>query len=114
MRSLPDDGVSFALRSEWTGAGTNVLCRNIPPNGTNFSQLCDKPLDAEMDRAARIYDPARAGKLFVDGRRALFEDVPEIVIVLRNEYNAVRDDVAGAHWSPFAFFFDPLTIDVVK
>jgi peptide/nickel transport system substrate-binding protein len=93
---------------------TGFFCREIPPNGTNFSRLCDKLLDGEMDRALATYDPVTAGKLFVDGQRRIFADAPEIVLTLRNEYYPIRDGVIGAHMSPFAFFFDPLTIDVVK
>jgi peptide/nickel transport system substrate-binding protein len=89
-------------------------CRDIPPNGTNVSQLCDPPLDKLVDRALKTYDPSAAGIMFVKAQHDIFVDTPEIVLTLRNEYYPYRDNVTGAHFSPFAFFYDPLTIDVTK
>jgi ABC-type transport system substrate-binding protein len=87
-------------------------CTEIPPNGTNFSRLCVPALDALTDKANAIYDPAVAGPLYRDIQVRQFELEPWIVLVLRNELWLYRANVTGVKLYPFAYFYDPMTIDV--
>ena len=95
-------------------AAVAPLCSRIPPKGTNFSRLCVPAYDALVAKAGATYDPAVAGPLYREAQVRVADLTPAIVLALRNELYLVRDNVAGATIYPFAFFYDPLTLDVVK
>jgi ABC-type transport system substrate-binding protein len=89
-------------------------CATISPNGGNLWRLCDTTLDAMLAKAKQTYDPKLSIPLYVDIQRKVFGDAPYMIIALRNEYNIYRDGVVSADIPPFAFFADPMKIDVTK
>ena len=108
------DVALFSSGEQSAADAAGPRCKDVPPHGTNFSRLCSPPLDALIDRANAIYDPAVAGPLYRRVQMRAFDLTPAIVLTLRNELYLARDTVTGARIFPFAFFFDPLTLDVVK
>lgn len=87
-------------------------CKEIPPHGTNFPRLCDPAFDASIERANSIYDSAVAGPLYRAIQVRQFELAPYIILALRNELWLSRTNVSGVKKYPFAYFYDPLTLDV--
>lgn len=102
----------FSTGEQTAADGAGPECKDIPPHGTNFGRLCDRAFDALIDRANTIYDPAVAGPLYREIQQRQFDLTAYIVLALRNELWLNRANVSGAKLYPFAFFYDPLTLDV--
>jgi peptide/nickel transport system substrate-binding protein len=106
------DVALFSTGEQSAADGAGPECKDIPPHGTNFGRLCDRAFDTLIDRANSIYDPAVAGPLYREIQVRQFELAPYIVLALRNELWLTRTNVSGVKLYPFAFFYDPLTLDV--
>jgi peptide/nickel transport system substrate-binding protein len=106
------DVALFSTGEQSAADAAGPECKEIPPHGTNFGRLCDPAFDALIDRANAIYDPAVAGPLYRRIQERQFELVPYIVLALRNELWLNRANVSGVKKYPFAYFYDPLTLDV--
>jgi hypothetical protein len=75
--------------------------------------LCVPALEAFVAKAGVRYDPALSGAMYREARVRIADLTPSLELTLRNELYLARDNVVGAAIYPFAFFYDPLTLDVV-
>lgn len=99
---------------ESSDLGDSVLCRDRPPNGSNFFNLCDRKLDAITDRADASYDPAVFGPLYERVQQIVAADEPFIVLALGDSYSVYSGAVTGLDIEPFAYFPDFRTLDVIR
>lgn len=108
------DVALFSYGEQSAAEAAGPKCKDIPPNGANFGRFCVASFQALIDTADATYDPVEAGALYREVQVRQSELVPLIVLVMRNELWLDRKNVTGATLYPFAYFYDPMTIDVVR
>jgi peptide/nickel transport system substrate-binding protein len=89
-------------------------CKNRPPQGRNFSRVCDRTLETLFAKFDATYDVATANATARAIQRRLEEVLPVIVATKRNEYYLYNDNVTGLRVPPFAPFGAMLGVDVKK
>jgi peptide/nickel transport system substrate-binding protein len=75
-------------------------CTQRPPVGFDISRICDPRIDALVDAAGRLYDPAAVQR---DNRRLeslLEEDIPEIVLYQPRRVSVLTTRLEGYSPSP--------------
>ncbi len=87
-------------------------CYRFPPDGQNVMHWCDPAADAAMNAAKTSYDEAfRKTKLdFV--QRAVYDQVPTVVIDSRQLLAKYNDDLRNWHPNSVAPFDDMLNVDI--
>ncbi len=87
-------------------------CYRFPPNGQNDPHWCNKQATADMDRAKESYDPAVRAPLIAAVQRAVYSDVPTIILDVRKQLAAYNDDLKGWHPNSVSPFDDMLNVDI--
>jgi len=75
-------------------------CGQTPPNGYNFSYLCDPRIDTEEAVALSSYDERVRSAAYRRIQELLDEDVPVDFLFWTRNHDAVRDGVEGYHPAP--------------
>jgi ABC-type transport system substrate-binding protein len=65
-----------------------------------------------MDRAKESYDPAVRAPLIAAVQRAVYSDVPTIILDVRKQLAAYNDDLKGWHPNSVSPFDDMLNVDI--
>jgi peptide/nickel transport system substrate-binding protein len=103
----------------WGAVRTNDLevgfsCKTEPPNGQNYSKVCDPELESLFRRYDVTYGVAAQNALSRAIQRRLEALLPFIVVAKRNEYYLGVDKMTGLKIPPFAPFGSMLGVDVAK
>lgn len=92
------DAVVFAWGSSTNEDDSNLYaCYRFPPNGQNDPRWCDPAATAAMDRVKVSYDRAVQAKAIDAVQRAVYAQVPTIVLDARKFLFAYNDDLK---WQP--------------
>jgi peptide/nickel transport system substrate-binding protein len=89
-------------------------CKNLPPNGNNYSRTCDPALDALFAKYDATYDPAVTKAIARAIQERLQLILPTIIVTKRNEYYITDAKVTGLKIPPFGPFGAMLDTDVTK
>jgi peptide/nickel transport system substrate-binding protein len=107
------DLVLFAWGSDPNEDMSNLYaCYRFTPNGQNVMHWCDKKATAEMDDAKHSYDFASRKKAIDDVQRAVYAQVPTIVIDARKELFVYNSDLKDWHPNPVAPFDSIMPVDI--
>jgi peptide/nickel transport system substrate-binding protein len=103
----------------WDAVRTNQLepgfsCKTVPPNGENYSKICDPRLESLFRKYNATYDVAAQNSISRAIQSRLEVLLPFIVVAKRNEYYLGVDKMTGLKPSPFAPFGSMLGVDVAK
>ncbi len=113
MASRGEFGANFYGQSLVSEAlGTSYTCKAAPPNGFNYGRYCNPRVDALLAKAGRTYDDAAATRLYLEARRLIAADAPDIVMIHRLLTHAIRAGVTGFHPNGFTTFDDAMNLDV--
>jgi peptide/nickel transport system substrate-binding protein len=106
------DAVMFGWGTDSSEDLSNFYaCYRFPPDGQNDLRWCDRAATAQVDRAKESYDPA-VRKGAIDAlQRALYDQVPTIILDNRVQTSAYSDDLKNWHTtnSPFD---DMMNVDI--
>jgi len=87
-------------------------CYRFPPDGQDDMRWCDPSATAAMDRAKESYDFA-VRKAAIDAvQRAVYDQVPTIVVDERKQLAAYNADLRNWHPNSVAPFDDMLNVDI--
>ena len=89
-------------------------CKNLPPNGTNYSRTCDPALEALFTKYDATYDPAAMKTIARAIQQRLNVLLPVIIVTKRNEYYIIDAKVTGLKIPPFSPFSGSRDADVMK
>jgi peptide/nickel transport system substrate-binding protein len=89
-------------------------CKGRPPHGFNYSRYCNPKVDAALARANATYDDALRQRLYLQARRMLAADVPDIPTIHREDIFALRPAVRGFHPNGLTMFDDVSNLDVQR
>jgi peptide/nickel transport system substrate-binding protein len=107
------DAVVFGWGSDPNEDMSNLYaCYRFPPNGQNDPHWCNRAATANMDRAKESYDPAVRTPLIAAVQRAVYEDVPTVVLDVRKQLSAYNEDLKGWHPNSVSPFDDMLDVDI--
>ena len=81
---------SEGLRSEYS-------CGAVPPHGFNYEHSCNKAVDRLRAAADASNDPILRARLYLQARRSVAADSPNVPMVHRNDNYFIRDNVRGFH-----------------
>src|SRR5207245_1805684 len=96
--------------SGWIGGvdpddATLWTCDQIPPNGYNFSQFCDKRVDALEAIAVSSSDPQVRKRAYWRVQSLLNEEVPVDFLFWTHQHDAVRDELQNYRPAPTVTMF---------
>ncbi|MGH7716497.1 MAG: ABC transporter substrate-binding protein, partial [Vulcanimicrobiaceae bacterium] len=92
---------------------TNLYgCADIPPNGQNVTRWCDKQFDADMSHFRRSYDPEVRQPYLDDAVGRVIDQVPTVVIEIRDDIYAFSNGLTGFHPNAVSPFDDFMNVDV--
>jgi peptide/nickel transport system substrate-binding protein len=107
------DAVVFGWGADPNEDMSNLYaCYRFPPNGQNDPHWCNRTATAEMDRAKESYDPAVRTPLIAAVQRALYDDVPTVILDVRKQLSAYNEDLKGWHPNSVSPFDDMLNVDI--
>ena len=107
------DVVFFAWGSDPNEDISNLYaCYRFPPDGQNDPRWCDKSATAAMDRAKTTYDQAKRVPDLTFVQKAVYDQVPTIVIDARKDLYAYNDDLKNWRPNPISPFDDMLNVDI--
>jgi peptide/nickel transport system substrate-binding protein len=87
-------------------------CYRFPPDGQNDPHWCNKYATAQMDRAKQSYDPAVRAPMIAAVQRAVYGDVPTVILDVRKQLAAYNEDLKGWHPNSVSPFDDMLDVDI--
>jgi peptide/nickel transport system substrate-binding protein len=87
-------------------------CYRFPPNGQNDPHWCNEQATANMDRAKESYDPAVRAPLIAAVQRAVYSDVPTVILDVRKQLAAYNEDLKGWHPNSVSPFDNMLNVDI--
>ncbi len=107
------DVVVFAWGSDTNEDQSNLYaCYRFPPDGQNDMHWCDRPATAAMDAAKTSYDqPFRKKQLDII-QRAVYDQVPTIVLDARRELFGFNSDLKNWRPNPVSPFDDMMNVDI--
>ncbi len=107
------DVVYFAWGTDTNEDLSNLYaCYRFPPDGQNDPRWCDPAATAAMDRAKTTYDQAKRAPDLAFVQRAVYAQVPTIVVDARKELYAYNDDLKNWHPNPISPFDNMLNVDI--
>ncbi len=107
------DAILFAWGSAPNEDMSNLYaCYRFPPDGQNVMRWCDKKATAAMDRVKVNYDFGIRKAANDEVQRAVYADVPTVVIDARKELFAYSTDITGWHPNPVAPFDSIMPVDI--
>jgi peptide/nickel transport system substrate-binding protein len=120
--TIADGGILYSgkfdvARFGW-GADPNedmsnlYACYRFPPDGQNVPRWCDRAATAAMDRAKQNYNPDERAKDLDLVQRAVYDQVPTIVLDARQQLAAYNSDLKNYHPNPVAAFDNMMNVDI--
>jgi peptide/nickel transport system substrate-binding protein len=79
---------------------TTNSCDQMPPKGQNVTRLCDRRLEAILDRESAAYDEAPRTAAITEGMERISELVPYYVLYVQENIHAYTSALTG--WKPNA------------
>jgi len=87
-------------------------CYRFPPDGQNDPRWCDRSVTAALDRAKTTYDERKRAPDITYVQKAVYAQVPTIVLDARRELFGYNADLKDWHPNPVAPFDDMLKVDI--
>jgi peptide/nickel transport system substrate-binding protein len=87
-------------------------CYRFPPNGQNDPRWCDQAATAAMDRAKQSYDQTARAKDIDLVQKAVYDQVPTIVIDARQQLSVYNEDLKNWHPNSVSAFDDMMNVDI--
>lgn len=107
------DMVLFAWGLTPDGALANLYsCKQFPPNGQNVLHYCDAKTEALLDAETAAYDERKRKPILVETQRRIIEDIPQIVMWIREDIYAYNSDLHGWHPNGVSPFDDLMNADI--
>jgi peptide/nickel transport system substrate-binding protein len=107
------DVVAFGWQLSPTGAiNSQNACELIPPHGQNVTRLCDPRLQRLLDEQSVSYDETRRKALLAQSLRIIDEDVPYVVLQVREDVHVFNKDLTGWRPNTSTPFDDFLDVDI--
>jgi peptide/nickel transport system substrate-binding protein len=107
------DVVFFFWGLDPTGyLGNVLLCSNIPPNGQNDDRYCNAQLDTALEAVSETYDPVARRAKVATTVRLLDEQIPQIVMSIRDSIHAYNHDLKNFHPNAIAPFDQMMDVDI--
>jgi len=107
------DVVFFFWGLDPTGDLSNFLaCANIPPNGQNDDRYCNPELDLALRGVLETYDPVARRAKVATVVHLLDEQIPQIVMSVRDNVHAYNHDLKNFHPNAIAPFDQMMDVDI--
>jgi peptide/nickel transport system substrate-binding protein len=107
------DVESFYWGGDPIGDNTNLYsCGFIPPNGQNVTRWCDKRFDDDMAHFKALLDPKARQPYLDDAVARVIDQVPTIVLYIRNDNYSFASGLTGFHPGALAPFDDFMNVDI--
>ncbi|MDE2481883.1 MAG: peptide ABC transporter substrate-binding protein [bacterium] len=74
---------------------SQLMCKNVPPGGYNYSRYCSPEMDAAETMALTHYDQATRKKAYAKTQALLARDVPQIYINWLRQEHPINVDFKG-------------------
>lgn len=87
-------------------------CKAKAPHGFNYARYCNPRVDALLMRANTTYDDALRASLYLQARRLIAADAPDIPTIHRQDVHAMRPGVSGFRPNGLTLFDDVMDLDV--
>ena len=96
-----------------TGSLSNEFaCDNIPPNGENDDRYCNAQLDTALESVLETYDPEQRRADVAKVQTLVDEQVPQIVLFIRDDIYAYNHDLKNWHPNAIAPFDQMQDVDI--
>jgi len=107
------DVVFFFWGLDPTGDLSNFFaCADIPPNGQNDDRYCNPQLDAALQAVRETYDPVARRAKVATVVRLVDEQIPQIVMSVRDDIHAYNHDLKNFHPNAIAPFDQMMDVDI--
>jgi peptide/nickel transport system substrate-binding protein len=107
------DMIMFSWQLTPDGDVSNLnQCDQIPPNGQNDSRYCDPKTDALLRAEKAAYDEDQKRPILAAIQKQMVEDVPTIVMWIREDIFTYNTDLTGWHPNNITPFDDMLNVDI--
>lgn len=117
---LEPDLVSVSTGADWPSLSTVVppmfSCSELTSNsnGSNYSQFCDKAVDAEMKRIATITDKDAAAKAWGELETKIMQKSPVIPTLYPAQVGVVGSNVRNGYYSAAYGCYDMVSLAVAR
>jgi len=107
------DVITFNWGGDSIGELSNLYsCDQIPPKGQNVPRYCNRDVDRALDRFMTTYDEAEQRAATRVIQTHLRDDVPTIVLDVREDLYAYNHDLHGFRPNQVTPFDDMLNVDI--
>jgi peptide/nickel transport system substrate-binding protein len=107
------DVVFFFWGLDPTGDLSNFLaCADIPPNGQNDDRYCNPQMDAALRAVRETYDPVARRAKVAATVNLLDQQIPQIVLSIRDDIHAYNHDLKNFHPNAIAPFDQMMDVDI--
>ncbi|GAC1414931.1 MAG: peptide ABC transporter substrate-binding protein [Candidatus Velthaea sp.] len=90
----------------------SYTCKAAAPHGFNYERYCNPAADALIARADASYEPALRLRLYLEARRLIAADAPNIPTIHRQDNHVIRPNVSGFRPNGLTIFDDVMDLDV--
>jgi len=107
------DVAIFAWTLDPSGDLSNIFgCASFPPAAQNVTRFCDPVADRAMEAYKLDYDPAKQRPYDYIATDRIAQQVPEIVLGIRDSIFAYNSDLKNFHPNAVAAFDDMMNVDI--
>jgi peptide/nickel transport system substrate-binding protein len=120
--TIANGGILYAGKFDVTRFGWGVdpnedlsnlyACYRFPPDGQNIPRWCDRAATAAIDRAKQNYNLSERTKDIDLVQRAVYDQVPTVVLDARKQLAAYNSDLKNWHPNSVSPFDDMMNVDI--